>query len=163
MKAFSITLMISACLAAASVHADTPAAPAADAPKQVYNEQADARAELNRALAAAQAQHKNVLVVFGANWCPDCRALDQKLSAGSLAAMMDKRFVLLKVDVGRFNRNTDLAAQMGVPLKKGIPAAAVLKADGDVLNATGGGELADARSMGDDAVLKVLQGLHGKT
>jgi thioredoxin 1 len=165
MKALSITLMISACFAIGAARGETPSVPpgADPNPRPVYNEKADARAELNQALASAQAQHKNVLVVFGANWCPDCRALDGKMKAGSLAALVDKRFVLLKVDVGRFDRNTDLAAQMGVPLKKGIPAAALLKSDGDVLNATSGGELADARSMGDDAVLKVLQGLHGKT
>ena len=130
-------------------------------PKPVYNEQADARAELNLALASAQARQKNVLVVFGANWCADCLALERKMSAGSLAAHVDKRFVVLKVNVGRFDRNTDLAAQMGVPLKKGIPAVAVLKSGGEVQSATGGGELADARSMGDAAVLAVFEGLPG--
>ena len=163
MKAFSLTLMISACVVlAGTASAQAQAQSAAPAPVAVYDEHADARAELNQALAAARSQHKNVLVVFGANWCPDCRALDGKMKAGALASLVDKRYVLLKVDVGRFNRNTDLAEQMGVPLKKGIPAAAVLKSDGDVLKATGGGELADARSMGDEAVLKVLQDLHGK-
>ncbi|WP_231741495.1 thioredoxin family protein [Paucibacter sp. KCTC 42545] len=141
--------------------AAVPASAAASAAlKPVYNEQADARAELNQALATANAQKKNVLVVFGANWCGDCRALDKKMSEGSLAAHVSKRLVVLKVDVGRFNRNTDLAQQMGVPLKKGIPAAAVLGRDGEVIKATGGGELADARNMGDEAVLRVLQGLH---
>ena len=128
--------------------------------KQVYKEQVDARAELNLALASAQAQQKNVLVVFGANWCPDCLALDQKMGEGKLGAYADKRLVVLKVDVGRFDRNTDLAAQMGVPLKKGIPAVAVLKTDGSVISATGAGELANARGMGDVAVLQVLEGLH---
>jgi len=143
--------------------AQTPdAALSAPALKPVYNEQADARAELNQALSAANAQHKNVLVVFGANWCGDCRALDRKMGEGRLAGHVAKRLVVLKVDVGRFNRNTDLAAQMGVPLKKGIPAVAVLKSDGEVLRATSGGELADARNMGDEAVLRVLEGLHGK-
>jgi|GEM_PF-4337719 len=32
-----------------------------------YDEAADARVDLNRALQQAQAQHKHVLVVFGAN------------------------------------------------------------------------------------------------
>ncbi|HLO94240.1 MAG TPA: thioredoxin family protein [Burkholderiaceae bacterium] len=133
---------------------------AEDAPKpQVYNEQADARADLNQALAQANAQQRNVLVVFGANWCGDCMALDRKFSGGTLAGPVAKRFVVLKVNVGRFDRNTDLAAQMGVPLKKGIPAVAVLGRDGQVLSATSGGELADARNMGDEAVLKVLDGL----
>lgn len=148
----SCGLVLAACLAPMSASAQGAAKP-------VYNEQADARAELNLALSQANAQRKNVLVVFGANWCKDCLALDAKLAEGRLQSESSRRFVTLKVNVGRFDRNTDLAAQMGVPLKKGIPAVAVLGADGQVLSATGGGELADARSMGDDAVLKVLEGL----
>ncbi|WIT12504.1 thioredoxin family protein [Paucibacter sediminis] len=148
----SCGLMLAACLSPLTAAAQGSAKP-------VYNEQADARAELNLALSQANAQRKNVLVVFGANWCKDCLALDAKLAEGKLQAESSRRFVTLKVNVGRFDRNTDLAAQMGVPLKKGIPAVAVLGADGQVLSATGGGELADARSMGDEAVLKVLDGL----
>jgi thioredoxin 1 len=145
--------------AGAQTPAAQPASAAAAAAKPVYNEQADARAELNLALAAAGAQKKNVLVVFGANWCGDCMALERKMSAGSLAGHVNSRFVVLKVDVGRFNRNTDLAAQLGVPLKKGIPAVAMLAADGSVQSATGAGELANARQMGDEAVLQVFEGL----
>ncbi|MBB4845960.1 thioredoxin-like negative regulator of GroEL [Paucibacter oligotrophus] len=160
---WAVLALLALHLAPSAARAQTPVA-AASAPvlKPVYNEQADARADLNQALSVANAQHKNVLVVFGANWCGDCRALDRKMSEGQLAAHVTKRLLVLKVDVGRFNRNTDLAAQMGVSLKKGIPAVAVLKSDGEVLRASNGGELADARNMGDEAVLKVLEGLHGK-
>ena len=84
------------------------------------------------------------------------------MSEGSLAAHMGRKFLVLKVNVGRFDRNTDLAAQMGVPLKKGIPAVAVLKSDGEVLSATGGGELADARNMGDPALLSIFEGLQSR-
>ncbi|MDC8771893.1 thioredoxin family protein [Roseateles albus] len=174
MKLLAAIISFASLSAVLPVHAQSQAASSASAPralpatavpssvKQIYNEAADARAELNLALAKAQAQQKNVLVVFGANWCGDCVALDKKMSAGSLAEHVDKRLVLLKVNVGRFDRNTDLAAQMGVSLKKGIPAVAVLKRDGEVLSATNGGELADARNMGDVAVLTVLEGLHPK-
>jgi len=155
MKALPLLLL------AASLTAAIPAG-AQTAPKPIYNEQADARAELNMALAEAHAQNKNVLVVFGANWCPDCRALAGKMGTGALASHVDKRFVVLKVDVGRFTKNVDLAEQMGVPLKKGIPAVAVLKNDGTVASATSGGELADARGMGDDAVLRVFEGLKAR-
>ncbi|MBV8503180.1 MAG: thioredoxin family protein [Paucibacter sp.] len=143
-------------IAASPVLAVETAAPAL---KPVYNEQADARTELNIALGQAAKAKKNVLVVFGANWCKDCRSLADKMGDGELAAHVDQRFVVLKVDVGRFNKNVDLAEQMGVPLKKGIPAVAVLKNDGTVASATGAGELADARGMGPDAVLKVFEGL----
>ncbi|MBV8605230.1 MAG: thioredoxin family protein [Pelomonas sp.] len=149
-------------LLAASLFATTVPALALDAPVAIYNEQADARADVNQALAQARAEHKQVLVVYGANWCPDCRALDGKLKTGALAAKVKQAFVVVKVDVGRFNHNTDLAQQMGVPLKKGIPTVAVLGSDGAVLSATSGGELADARGMGDDAVLQVFETLGAK-
>ncbi|MDT9000606.1 thioredoxin family protein [Paucibacter sp. APW11] len=144
-----------------SLAAQTTVQPAAPV-KQVYNEQADARADLNRAVAQAAAAKKQVLVVYGANWCGDCQALDRKMSDGTLAGPVAKRYVTVKVDVGRFNRNLDVAEQMGVSLKKGIPAVAVLGADGQLVGATNGGELADARNMGDDAVLKVLDGMQTK-
>lgn len=160
MKTLFTPLLLAASLTAASstVLAAEATAPAV-ALKPVYNEQADARAELNIALGQAAKTGKNVLVVFGANWCPDCRSLSAKMSEGDLATHVNKRFVVLKVDVGRYTKNLDLAEQMGVPLKKGIPAVAVLKNDGTVASATGAGELADARGMGPDAVLKVLDGL----
>lgn len=132
------------------------ALPALAAPEAPYNEQADARAELNQALAQAAQHHKKVLVVYGANWCKDCLALDRGFAQGKLAGEVSKRYVVLKVNVGRFDRNVDLAQQMGVTLKKGIPTVAVLGADGQVQGSTLGGELADARNMGEEAVLKVL-------
>jgi len=146
--------ILAACLLAAPFMQCAQAAPALP-----YDEAADARVELNRALQAAQAQHKQVLVVFGANWCPDCRDLAGKMSGGPLAAHVAERYVVTKVDVARFDKNTDLAQQMGNPIRKGIPAVAVLRADGTLVKATTGGELADARSMGDAEVLKVFEGL----
>lgn len=131
----------------------------AASPALPYDESADARADLNRALQQAQGEHKDVLVVFGANWCPDCRDLAHKMAEGPLASHVAQRYVVTKVDVARFNKNTDLARQMGNPIRKGIPAVAVLRADGTLVKATTGGELADARNMGDAEVLKVFEGL----
>ncbi|MCH7344558.1 thioredoxin family protein [Pelomonas sp. CA6] len=138
--------------------APTQAAPAASqaAVHAPYGEHADARAQLNEALARAGAQRKPLLVVYGANWCKDCLALDRSFHQGRLATEIEQRYVVLKVNVGRFDRNVDLAQQMGVPLKKGIPTVALLAGDGRVLGSTQGGELANARGMGEDAVLQVL-------
>jgi len=59
---------------------------------------------------------------------------------------------VVKVDVGRFDRNVDVAEAYGVPLKKGIPAVVILSPEGKALYATRAGELADARAMGEDGV-----------
>ena len=117
-----------------------------------YDEAADAKADIAAALTAAKADKKPVLVVFGANWCGDCKMLDMAFKEGASAPIIAKNYKVVKVDVQRFTKNVDVADGYGVPLKKGIPAVAVLDATGKVLYATKGGELADARKMGDAGV-----------
>ena len=117
-----------------------------------YDESADARADIRATLAAASKAKVPALIVFGANWCPDCRVLDLAFKEGAAAPLIAKGFKVVKVDVGRFDRNADVAAAYGVPLKLGIPAVAVVSPAGKVLYATKGGELADARKMGDRGI-----------
>jgi thioredoxin 1 len=116
-----------------------------------YDEAANAQADLQAALAQAQKSGKKVLAVFGANWCPDCRELDKAMH-GRSAEQINASFVVVKIDVGNFNKNTDLAAAYGNPIKKGIPAAVVLTPDNKMLYSTKGGELSSARHMGDQGI-----------
>ncbi len=112
-----------------------------------YDESANAKAAVRHALVAAKSSHKPVLIVFGANWCEDCRALDRALRSGKGAALLAGSFNVVKVDVGNFDRNLDVVAAYGNPIKKGIPAAVVVSVDNKVLYATKAGELANARRM----------------
>lgn len=112
-----------------------------------YDESADARAAIRAALGAIGAGPRRVLIVFGANWCEDCRSLDQTLKSGRNAELMAREFEVVKVDVGRFDRNLGVAKAYGDPLRGGIPAAVVLSADERVLYATKAGELSNARRM----------------
>jgi protein disulfide-isomerase len=117
-----------------------------------YDEAADAQADIQAALAQTQPSRLPVIVVFGANWCGDCKELDTAFKSGAAAPLIAKNFRVVKVNVGRFDRNVDLAEAYGVPLKKGIPAVVVLSGDGKALYATRSGELADARAMGDSGI-----------
>jgi thioredoxin 1 len=120
-----------------------------------YNESANASAEVQTALAAARADRNDVLLVFGANWCPDCRELDKALN-GSSHALISGHFQVVKVDVGRFDKNLELANQYGNPIKMGIPAVVVLSADNKIVYSSKGGELANARKMGDTGIYDFL-------
>ncbi len=126
-------------------------------PAPIYNESADAKAEIRATLDEAAKAKLPVLVVFGANWCGDCRMLDAAFKGGASAPLIAKSYKVVKVDVGRFDHNVDIAEAYGVPLKKGIPAVAVLSPQGKVLYATTGGELADARKMGDQGVYEFFE------
>jgi thioredoxin 1 len=132
------------CLAASVMAAQWP-----------YDEKADAAADVQHALASAHTDHKKVLLVFGANWCGDCRALDQALH-GSSQSLVASKFDVVKIDVGNFDKNLELASRYGNPIAKGIPAVVVLAADNHVLYSTKGGELANARDMGDQGIYDFL-------
>lgn len=117
-----------------------------------YDEAADAKAQVRQALAEASQSKLPVLIVFGANWCPDCRALDASLKTGKNAELMARSFKVVKVDVGRFDRNLDVSAAYGDPIKKGIPAAVVLSPANELLYSTRAGELSNARTMSETGV-----------
>ena len=122
---------------------------AADRP---YDTTADAKAQVKAALAEAASAGEPVLLIFGANWCEDCRALDQALHTERNAALVASHFKLVKIDVGNFDHNLDVVEAYGNPIAKGIPAAVIVAPDNHVVYATRAGELADARRMSDDGV-----------
>ena len=124
-----------------------------------YDESADAKADVRRALIAAKASQVPVLIIFGANWCLDCQALDAALKTGRNAELIAREFKVVKIDVGRWDRNLDLARVYGDPIKKGIPAAVVISPDNEILYATKLGELADARRMSESGIYDFFKGV----
>jgi thioredoxin len=50
-----------------------------------------------------------------------------------------------------------VAERYGVPLKKGIPAVAIVGPDGRAMYATKAGELADARGMSEDGLYRFFR------
>jgi thioredoxin 1 len=121
-----------------------------------YDEHANAAADVQHAIAAAQADHKKVLLVFGANWCPDCRALDKAMH-GSSQHLIESDFDVVKIDVGNFDKNLTLAQRYGNPIAKGIPAVVVVGSGNQVLYSTKGGELANAGKMTEQSIYDFLK------
>ena len=123
---------------------------AADQPP--YDENADAHQQVAAAITEASKAQKNIILVFGANWCGDCRALDAQMHKEELAAIIASNYEVVKVDVGRFNKNQDLGDKYHMPLKHGIPALAVLDPGGKLLYAMDQGQFADARHMSYESI-----------
>ena len=123
---------------------------AADQPP--YDETADAHQQVASAIAEASKAQKNVILVFGANWCGDCRALNEQMHKDELAALIAANYEVVKIDVGRFTKNKDIAAKYHVPLAHGIPTLAVLDPGGKVLYAMDQGQFSNARSMSYESI-----------
>ena len=124
--------------------------------RDLYPPDADAKADIRAALTKAAKEKKHVIVEFGALWCLDCHILDHAFKTPGTKDLLDANYVVVHVDVGRYDKNLDVAKQYKVPLEKGVPALAVLDARGRILVSNQAGEFQAARKMKMDDVLAFL-------
>jgi len=125
--------------------------------RNLYPENVDAKAEIAEALADATKTHRRVLLIFGGNWCYDCHVLDAAFRSPEIAPTLNKNYVVVHVNIGEYDKNLDLADKYEIPLKKGVPAAAVLKGDGTLVVSQKNQEFEKARSMAAEDVLAFLE------
>lgn len=138
----------------AKTEAQEPASAAGH--KHIYSETADPRADIAAALKMAKREHKRVILDFGGDWCGDCQVLDIYFHQKPNEELMEKKFVLVHVWIGRMDKNIDVAAKYGVPIAKGVPALAVLDENGKVLYSQSTGEFSNMRRMDSASVSEFL-------
>src|ERR1700731_4387841 len=124
--------------------------------RDIYPANVDAKAEIAEAVANAAKTHRRVILVFGGNWCYDCHVLDAAFHSPEIEPTLNTNFVVVHVNIGEFDKNLDIADKYEVPLKKGVPASAVLESDGKLLFSQKHGEFEAARSMATEDVLVFL-------
>ncbi len=84
--------------------------------------------------------------------------LDINFKKAENAALLKDHYVLVHVNVGekRIDQNLDIGERYGIPLKKGVPALAVLEGDGRVVHAQKEGEFESMRKMDPKSVNEFL-------
>jgi thioredoxin 1 len=123
----------------------------------IYPTVEQAKTDLNAALAASAASHKRVIVDFGGNWCTDCHVLDRYFHDPVNRPILDANYILVHVNVGRMDENLDIAKRCKIPLRRGVPALAVLGEHGELLFSQKTGEFESMRGMQSSAVTEFLQ------
>lgn len=101
---------------------------------KIYDEAADAKQQIAKALARAKKENRRVLVQWGANWCGWCHLLHEKFASDrDLSKELLYEYELVLIDIGKWDKNMDLAEGYGADLKKGVPYLTVMDANGKVL------------------------------
>jgi thioredoxin 1 len=122
-----------------------------------YDERADATKMISTAVAQAKLENLPVVIIFGANWCPDCRGLSEAIDHGDYATQIAKEFKIVKVNVGNFDANLEVAKAYGNPISGGIPGAAILSSNGKLIYVTKPGELASARNQSNAGIYNLFK------
>jgi thiol:disulfide interchange protein len=153
----SLGLAALAALAAAPLRADP------EYPKigpDIYDVHADGAAQVAAALSQAAAEHKLVIVDFGANWCIWCRRLHSTFENDTaVARALRKDFVVVLVDVNTrrgVKRNAEVNAKYGNPIEHGIPVLVVLDSNGKQLTTKDTGELEEGGAHSPAKIMAFL-------
>ncbi|HWB32692.1 MAG TPA: thioredoxin family protein [Acidobacteriaceae bacterium] len=152
MTAFCAFAVVPSAGVAAQARPETPVM----VPRHIYSEAANPQADINAALAQARRDHKRVLLDFGGDWCGDCQVLEIYFREPVNAALLGRHYVLVHVWIGQMDHNIQLAARYGVPIAKGVPALAVLSADGKAIYSQQTGQFNDMRHMDSSSVTAFL-------
>lgn len=121
-----------------------------------YDPARDASADLAAAVQRASAEHKNILMIVGGDWCVWCHYLEDYLQAqDDVRAAFAQSFVILKVHYSREHPNAAFLANY--PPRTGYPDFFVLDASGALLAQQNTGELEEGRSYNRERMLAFAQ------
>ena len=114
-----------------------------------YDEGANADQAIAAARARALKAHKRLLIDLGGNWCLDCRILAGTIRLPGIDAFVQKHYEVVTVDVGRFDKNGQVAEHYGIKGRlAGVPAVLVVDPKTDrLVDAGHETALSDARHM----------------
>ncbi|WAT16742.1 thioredoxin family protein [Aurantiacibacter sp. MUD11] len=117
-------------------------------------------AEVDAALERAAANGTRLLLVMGANWCHDSRALAGWLETPRFAALVEQHYELVFVNIGMpqtgDGHNLDIARRFGLDGLPGTPNLLVVTAEGELVNADTATTWRNAASRSEDAIYTEL-------
>ena len=139
---------------ALSIAADTPSAAHPEA--RPFGSVDGAPAHVAAAMAAARTTGKHVILVFGANWCHDSRALAGWFATPRFAAMLRDRYDIVWINVGdnrgQKDRNGELARRFGLGAITQTPTVLIVDGDGKPMNLADAPDWSNASTRTEAAI-----------
>ena len=112
---------------------------------------------LNKFMNETVAANKQPILMFGANWCPDCRIFAGTMNIPKIKAYIEERFNVLYIDVKRYEINMHLMEEYGIPSAEGIPRLLVFDKDKNLLNNSRTAEWRTARDRSSQEIFDFFQ------
>ncbi|MEH0154125.1 thioredoxin family protein [Limibacter armeniacum] len=98
---------------------------------KLYHPEADARQQLEKAVAEAKQEGKHVLVQVGGNWCSWCIKFNKFVhSDEEVANYLDSNYVVVHLNYSPENKNEEILAELSYPQRFGFPVFVVLDGEG---------------------------------
>ena len=113
--------------------------------------------EVNKFLSQSIAENKQPIIIFGANWCPDCRIFSGTIDIPKINEFIETYFNILYIDVKRYEINMNLIEYFDIPAEEGIPRVLVFDFNKKVINKSSTAEWRTARDRSSQDIFNFFQ------
>ena len=113
--------------------------------------------EVNKFLSLSIAENKQPIIIFGANWCPDCRIFSGTIDIPKINEFIETYFNILYIDVKRYEINMNLIEYFDIPAEEGIPRVLVFDFNKNIINKSSTTEWRTARDRSSQDIFNFFQ------
>lgn len=122
---------------------------------EIYNPDADAKADIAAAVKKAAKENKHVFLQIGGNWCPWCIKYHNFVDADKeIKNYVEDNFVVVKVNYDQKNKNEEVLASLGYPQRFGFPVFVILNGKGERIHTQNSAFLEKDKGYDHDRVLQ---------
>lgn len=148
-------LQLTAILILCGIYFNTFAQPTTE---KLYNPEADAVADIAKAVSIAKAENKHVFLQIGGNWCPWCIKLHHFMqSNATIDSILKASYIVVKVNYSKENKNLPLMEKLGYPQRFGFPVLVILDQKGNRLHTQDSGLLESGNGYDAAKVITFLK------
>ena len=115
--------------------------------------------DVKKFMEATTSKSKQPIIIFGGNWCPDCRILDGTLQIPTINKFMKTHYKIMHIDIGRYDKNMELMSFFEIDKEKGVPRVLVFDNKKNLLNSSSTREWTTARERNFQDIFDYFQKL----
>ena len=122
-----------------------------------YDEKVVDSLQLDEFIDLSISKGKQPVVIFGGNWCPDCRILEGTLAMPTIKKFLQQHYQVMHIDIGRYDRNMELMDHLNIESKKGVPRVVILDLEKNIVNSSTSSEWTTARDRKQQEIYNYFQ------
>ncbi len=130
---------------------------AQDAPFKVYNPEADASIQLEKAIEKAAGEKKHILLQIGGNWCKWCRMFYHfSNTTPVINSIIKSDYIVEHINYSPQNKNAGLLKKFNFPQRFGFPVFLILDETGKLLHTQNTAYLEEGEGYSEKKVKEFL-------
>lgn len=124
----------------------------------LYNPNADAKADIAAATTKAKQENKHVFIQIGGNWCGWCKLFhDLTTTDEELKTYIAENYEVVHLNYSKENQNLDVLEQLEFPQRFGFPVFVILDGNGKRIHTQSSGYLEEGKGHSKKLVMEFLQ------